>query len=483
MKNTCALYLTDQQKQLIHNHLFPGDGDEHGAVILAGVATRDGHTRLLGRQIFLAKDGVDYVPGKFGYRMLKAEFIQPLIRMCKRERLAYIAIHNHGGSNQVAFSSDDFDSHERGYPALSDIADGMPVGAAVFAPNACAGDIWFPDGTRRPFTEVRVIGSTIKHLFDKPIDQRGCTTNSGTYDRQLLMFGEQGQAKLAGATVVVIGLGGVGSLLAEYLGRLGIGHIILIDDDRIFLSNLARVVGATYWDARWPFSTTTMPAFVRKLAERYSALKVSIARRMIRQANPKARITIVPKDVSDDAIAKLCRNCDFQFLAADSARARLVANALCQQYFVPGVQVGSKIIPDKAGVGVEQAYSVVRPMVPGNGCLWCNGLIDRTRLAQEAKTEQEIEDQRYGTEQPNPSVITLNAVGAAHAVNDFLFSFLDLRDPETRHHNLRFKHLNRTLAVEQVGQDPSCPECGFGADSRFARGDGVPLPTTRQRDI
>ena len=35
-----------------------------------------------------------------------------------------------------------------------------------------------------------------------------------------------------------------------------------------------------------------------------------------------------------------------------------------------------------------------------------------------------------GVQEPNPSVITLNAVAAAHAVNDFLFDFLGLRAPE-----------------------------------------------------
>ena len=63
----------------LQRHLFPGDGDEHGAVILAGTCESDRGLRLVAREIHLAKDGVDYVPGKHGYRMLKAEFIQSRI--------------------------------------------------------------------------------------------------------------------------------------------------------------------------------------------------------------------------------------------------------------------------------------------------------------------------------------------------------------------------------------------------------------------
>ena len=45
------------------------------------------------------------------------------------------------------------------------------------------------------------------------------------------MFGSAGQAKLADFNVAVIGLGGIGSLVVEYLAILGVGHFVLIDDD------------------------------------------------------------------------------------------------------------------------------------------------------------------------------------------------------------------------------------------------------------
>src|SRR2546430_7989073 len=85
-------------------HLFPGDGDEHGAVIAAGMVATGRGVRLLARDLFLAEDGVDFVPGRRGYRMLTAEFVRDKIRYCRDERLAYLAVHNHGGSDHVDFS-------------------------------------------------------------------------------------------------------------------------------------------------------------------------------------------------------------------------------------------------------------------------------------------------------------------------------------------------------------------------------------------
>lgn len=71
--------------------------------------------------------------------------------------------------------------------------------------------------------------------------------------------------------------------------------------------------------------------------------------------------------------------------------------------------------------------SANRPVRPSRGCLRCNQLIDSNALAIEAKTDDERKTQAYGVEEPNPSVISLNAVSAAHSVNDFLLDYLCLR--------------------------------------------------------
>lgn len=64
------------------------------------------------------------------------------------------------------------------------------------------------------------------------------------YSRQLLVSGieESGQHNIASAHVVVIGLGGLGSLAARYLAGAGVGRITLVDGDIVDISNLQRQV-------------------------------------------------------------------------------------------------------------------------------------------------------------------------------------------------------------------------------------------------
>jgi hypothetical protein len=458
-------------------HLFPGDADEHGAVITASMVTTPRGVRLLGRHLHPARDGVDYVAGSRGHRMLTPQFVQDQILACAADGLVYLAVHSHGGRDTVAFSATDLASHDRGYPALLDIADGLPVGALVFARNAVAGDIWRRGGRREALEEAVVAGMPRKRLCPAPSTPPGADP---TYDRQSRLFGDRGQALLAAQKVGVIGAGGAGSLLVEYLARLGVGHLVVIDPDRIERSNHPRVVGSRRGDARYLLTAASRPRALRALGHRLATPKVEVARRVAREANPGITFDTIADDVTDAAVARVLIDCDFLFLAADSMRARLVFNAVVQQYLIPGVEVGAKIQLDRDG-SVVDVFSVVRPVLPGFGCLWCNGLIDPARLQQEATSGAQLDRQRYIDDVAvrAPSVITLNAVAAAHAANEYMLSVTGLlpRDYELcwqRFHPAGQASVDRVIA-ETPRRDAACTECS--ADGRLGAGDAKRLPT------
>lgn len=449
--DTCDILVTAHFHEQLMAHLFPGDDDEHGAILRAGVVQCDSTVRLLVQNIELAEFGSDYVAGQYGYRALTPTFIHREITRCRDSGLAYLAVHNHGSDRRVDFSRIDLESHERGYPALLDIGGGVPVGALVYGHRSVAADIWMPDGTRRSLGAYRIIGRTIKRLYAKPPLHNNETDIE--HDRQIRMFGAAGQRVLCSSKVAVVGLGGVGSLVVEYLARLGVGTILAIDPDPIDGTNLSRVVGA-------------LPVDVE-----IGLLKTQIAIRHARELARDATLSAISLDVALDSVAQALRDCDYIFLAADSMRARLIVNALAHQYLIPVVQMGAKIRPDETG-HLEDAMSAVRHIRPASGCLWCNGFVDSTQLAIEAKSDAERKAQAYGVQQPDPSVITMNAVSAAHAVNDFLFDFLDLRCDEAPH---GYRHMHFLSGVTQnviPRADPNCPECV----GRFAMGDALDLP-------
>jgi len=457
MTDTCQIRISRVQYDLLMQSMFPGDHDEHGAVLLAGVSHIDGQPVLHVREVHIAQDGIDYVEGKIGHRALDPRFIHRLITRARDERLAYVAVHNHDSGSSVGFSRIDLDSHKRGYPALLQIARGMPVGAVVVSQRAAEADVWESNVRRYALDRMIVVGGTIEELTPAP-PPSPVDAPLELFDRQVRMFGGTGQHKLAACRVAVVGLGGIGSLVAEYLARLGIGTFTLVDPDVVESSNLSRIVGAATNDA-----ASKTP-------------KVEVARRVIIQANPNAHVTMLQDDIAKQSVAKTLTLVDYVFLAADSMRARLVFNAIVHQYLIPGVQLGSKIGVTLDGT-LGDVMSANRPVRPGLGCLWCNQLIDSTALALEAKTDDERKAQAYGVQEPNPSVIALNAISAAHAVNDFMLDYLGLREePQT----LEFEHFHfgprRRVSRVQPRRDQDCSECA-AVGLRYGRGDGVPLPT------
>ncbi len=267
-------------------------------------------------------------------------------------------------------------------------------------------------------------------------------------------------------------------MLAEYLGRLGVGEIVLVDPDYVDPTNLPRLVEATSWDAMSWLVAPNRPSWIRAVGRRLATPKVRLATRIIRKANSRVRARPFQTDMEDAAALEAIKGCDYVFLAADSHRARLLFNALVHQFLIPGVQLGSRIRSDAATGALEHVHTVVRWVLPDCGCLVCNQAINPARLQEESISATMRARQKY-TDDPDivaPSVITLNAMAAAQAANDFLFYMTGLARPDAFDGYVRSHPLRRRLEMLVPRKDTACPDCGASSESRFARGDCAALP-------
>ncbi len=458
MNRDVELRFAQTQWDQLYNHLFPGDGCEHAAVILATLVERPGQSpRLLVREALLAQDDVDYGVSPQGHGRLAATFINRAIVRARNERMVYLHVHNHSSDMSVEFSDVDFASHERGYPALLDIAKGMPVGALVLGRRSLQIDMWWSKTERTKLKYCIVVSSRIQRLYSSP-SRLPKAAYRPSVDRQVRFIGEAGQVQLAGAKVAIVGLGGVGSMVVQDMARLGVGDLLLIDSDKLEETNLSRMVTAIFRDVARETPKT-------ELAARYA-----------HQVSPSIRCEVIEDDVAYEDVADKLVDCDFIFLCADTMRARLVVNAIVNQHLIPAVQIGSKILLAERTGKLEQFYSVVRHMRPGCGCMLCNGLISGFRLAIEEKSDEDWRAQNYGTEALNPSVITLNGIGASRATHDFLMDFVgtDIGRPTAGYY--MYDVFKSAWLKTNPRRDKDCSECSEDAESRFARGSTVRLP-------
>jgi molybdopterin/thiamine biosynthesis adenylyltransferase len=232
--------------------------------------------------------------------------------------------------------------------------------------------------------------------------------------------------------------GGAGSIIAEFLARLGVGELVLIDDDTVDNTNLPRLLGATAADI--------------------GVLKTEVAARNARRACPDIGLTVIPERIETITARRALTTCDWIFLAADGHSARQWINATVHRYLIPATQVGVKI-PVTGEGNVGQIHAITRFFAPGEGCMWCNQLIDPTELAIDMHPEHERQPARYVNDVPAPSVITLNGITAAEAVSHFMLAVTSLHhDPDDTASVLHLPRL-RERALQTHRQDPVCPWC------------------------
>lgn len=471
----------------LSRHLFPGDQDEHGAALLCGAVRTDRGLRLVVREVAPAIDGQDYVPGTRGYRHLDGAFVTRQLRRAKDLGLVYLAVHNHGGDSHVAFSRSDLDSHERAYPTLQRV-NSEAVGGLVLSRRALAGDIWLPDGARTEVTLTSIVGDFLDRRTARGALEAGPPVSSpanrnAPFARQALIFGSVGQELLREMRVGIVGAGGVGMLVVQALGRLGVGQFVIVDPDQVSSSNLPRMPEARSRDATGWLGNGVIGRIGGRLGISRPTSKVNLARRIIAHANPQAQVHAVRGDIADEPIARQLRSCDFIFLAADTMLARDVVNQIAYQYLIPTLQIGSKVVLDPINGAVTDVFGVVRSLGTAAGCLRCNGLVNVSKLTEEAvATEQQRRNQRY-VDDPDvdaPSVITINAMSVGWAVNDFMHYATGLGRPSTGFRILRSKPVvpgGLQLTLQEPNADPDCHVCGNKPHSALSRGDAFELPT------
>ena len=159
---------------------------------------------------------------------------------------------------------------------------GMPlVGLTRGTDGAWSGRLWLrraPHSYQRRWARsVRVVGSRfgITYIHSEP-----AVSTAESQVATVSVWGEAAQERLVRASVGIVGLGSVGSLVAEALSRVGLSNLTYIDFDTIETRNLDRTSGATKDDVGLPkvrvaASSTTRSSTAQEISLRevpYSVL-------------------------------------------------------------------------------------------------------------------------------------------------------------------------------------------------------------------
>ncbi|MBO4648623.1 MAG: ThiF family adenylyltransferase, partial [Lentisphaeria bacterium] len=151
-------------------------------------------------------------------------------------------------------------------------------------------------------------------------------------DRTELLLGTEKLARLKNASVLVVGIGGVGAFAAEMLCRAGVGHMTLADGDRIESTNLNR----------------QLPALISTLGKR----KTEVVAERLKDIDPELELKLHPVYLQDDAIDALLDSDHFDCVldAIDTLTPKIRLAKACLERHLPLVAsmgAGARLDPEK----------------------------------------------------------------------------------------------------------------------------------------
>ena len=173
------------------------------------------------------------------------------------------------------------------------------------------------------------------------------------YFRNIGTIGLDGQIKLLQSTVAVAGVGGLGSTVIELLARQGIGHLIIIDNDRFTEQNLNRQIMCTEGN----------------LGE----YKVTVVSRRVKQINSATTVTTFRERLTRDNAEKLLGSARVVVDGLDNLSSRLVVEHACRQLAIPYVYAsiggfsGQVMTIFPGDVGLSSLYGSSSDTVPEQG--------------------------------------------------------------------------------------------------------------------
>ena len=146
----------------------------------------------------------------------------------------------------------------------------------------------------------------MKNQLNKKIVER--------FSRQIILkdIGILGQKKILSSKVLIIGAGGLGSPVAEFLSRAGIGSLGIVDDDKVSLSNIHR---------QSLYNTSDIGKF-----------KVKIAKNKIKKINPNTKVTIYKIRLINENFRKIINDYDYIVDGSDNFATKFLLNDFCLKF-------------------------------------------------------------------------------------------------------------------------------------------------------
>ena len=442
MSRTTLVLGEDTYQQLLTLAASP---EEQAMVLIVG-RSDDGDMRLLVRDMVVIGD--DAIPVRTATELeIRSDGYMPALRRAADMGAGAIFVHTHPDLDPRPSRRDEVVDklleptfrNRTGAPLYGSIVATVADGSLAFTGRWRSGRRW------RAIERMWLIGDRLRLL--SAADASAPAPPPAIFDRQVQALGPMFQRLLGQLTIAVVGTGGTGSATAEQLVRMGVGRLLLIDDDVVSDTNLTRIHEVTRADVGKP--------------------KVDALARRLRSIGTGTEVVPLRGRITELSVARRLRSCDLVFGCTDDERGRAVLTRFAYRYLTPVIDCAVKI--GAIDGAINEVIARVTIMLPGHPCLWCRGRIDPERMRQEALADEEraaLEAEGYveGLADADPSVMTFTTLAASLAVSEMTERIVGYAQPPEPPTELLLLMHDRRILRSRVEPDPGSRHVCVRAD-------------------
>lgn len=345
-------------------HLIRDDGQEDLAFALWNPSNGSKRSTALVARPLLPLEGDREVHGNVSFLPV---YVERACQLAMKEGMGVAFLHSHPFPGWQGMSRDDVLA-ERKMAGATLALTGYPlVGMTIGNDRTWSARVWphDPGGRDRHRRQwcsvVRVVGTALSVDFANDLRPRPAFREM--FRRTAAMWGTDNHSRLARVRIGIVGLGSVGSLVAETLARMGFQDLVLIDFDRVEPHNLDRLVIGTAHDI--------------------GRLKVDVANDRIQTVRTAEHVNVrcAPYSVAEEEGYRAALDCDVIFSCVDRPRARHILNHFAYAHLIPVIDGGiAARFRNGEFRGVDWQVQTVGPE---RTCLECLGTYETADVSTE----------------------------------------------------------------------------------------------------
>lgn len=333
-----------------------------------------------------------------GNASFSGNYLARATRAAVRNGQGLAFMHSHPSNGWQDMSIPDVRA-ERDCIAFTAGATGRPlVGMTVGTDGHWSARVWI-NKTRHWSRKVRVVEKSRLVVWQKPSFER---QNRKKQRRTVASWGEDKQRIIDGIRIGVVGLGSVGSIIAEGLARIGVRDLVLIDHDVVEEHNLDRLLNASVKDIGRP--------------------KTDVAEAAVRRGSSAQRIDVlnIKGKIQNHTAYAAARDCDILVCCVDTPVARDVVNRIALRDGIPVVDGGVEIRKAPHTGNMNAARWKAHVVNPYNQCLRCKRQYDSSDVVLELDGSWQNRTYIKGNEEsalPSENVFNTSLSAASELLN------------------------------------------------------------------